>query len=108
MTSGAVITGAFASIFALEGDVSFVGTLSTWALTVAVPAVPFDVNKAVAVPDAWTVVCWPDKDPNVVGPQLTGNPIKTVRFATAMASLEELLSNPVVIVEVDSGEAHFA
>ena len=37
-------------ILALDGDVSPAGTLSTWAFTVAVPAVPFEVNVAVAVP----------------------------------------------------------
>ena len=48
---------AFTVIFALEGDVSLAGTLSTWAFTVAVPPAPFDVNVAVAVPLAWMVVC---------------------------------------------------
>ena len=48
---------AFTVILALEGDVSLAGTLSTWAFTVAVPLVPFDVNVAVAVPLAWIVAC---------------------------------------------------
>ena len=43
-------------ILALAGDVSLAGTLSTWAFTVAVPPVPFEVNVAVAVPDSWIVV----------------------------------------------------
>ena len=44
-------------MLALEGDVSLAGTLSTWAFTVAVPPVPFEVNVAVAVPLAWMVAC---------------------------------------------------
>src|SRR6187401_2798160 len=44
-------------ILALAGDVSLAGTLSTWAFTVAVPLVPFEVNNAVAVPLAWIVAC---------------------------------------------------
>jgi hypothetical protein len=48
---------AFTVMLALEGDVSLAGTLSTWALTVAVPLVPLDVNVAVAVPLGWMVVC---------------------------------------------------
>ena len=40
----------FTVILALEGDVSLADTLSTWAFTVAVPPVPFEVNVAVAVP----------------------------------------------------------
>ena len=47
----------FTVILALAGDVSLAGTLSIWAFTVAVPPVPFEVNVAVAVPDAWIVVC---------------------------------------------------
>ena len=47
----------FTVIVALEVDVSLAGTLSTWAFTVAVPPVPFEVNVAVAVPLAWMVVC---------------------------------------------------
>ena len=47
----------FTVILALEGDVSEAGTLSTWAFTVAVPAVPFEVNVAVAVPVVWIVAC---------------------------------------------------
>ena len=47
----------FTVILALEGDVSLAGTLSTWAFTVAVPPVPFEVNVAVAVPLAWMVIC---------------------------------------------------
>ena len=39
-------------ILALEGVVSPAGTLSTCVFTVAVPPVPFEVNVAVAVPDA--------------------------------------------------------
>ena len=44
-------------ILALAGDASLAGTLSTWAFTVAVPPVPFEVNNAVAVPLAWMVPC---------------------------------------------------
>lgn len=44
-------------ILALAGDVSLTGTLSTWAFTVAVPPVPFEVNNAVAVPPVWMVPC---------------------------------------------------
>ena len=44
-------------ILALAGDVSPAGTLSTWAFTVAVPPVPFEVNVAVAVPLGWMVGC---------------------------------------------------
>ena len=51
------VDGLLTTIPALEGDVSFEGTLSTWALTVAVPPVPFEVNVAVAVPLAWMVTC---------------------------------------------------
>ena len=44
-------------ILALAGDVSLAGTLSTWAFTVAVPPVPFEVNNAVAVPLACMAPC---------------------------------------------------
>ena len=41
----------FTIMLALDGEVSAAGTLSTWVFTVAVPAVPLEVNIAVAVPD---------------------------------------------------------
>ena len=52
-----VVEEVFTFILALAGAVSLAGTLSTWAFTVAVPPVPFEVNVAVAVPDACIVVC---------------------------------------------------
>ena len=51
------IDEVFTVILAREGEVSLAGTLSTWAFTVAVPPVPFEVNVAVAVPLAWMVPC---------------------------------------------------
>ena len=51
------VEDVFTVMLAREGDVSLAGTLSTWAFTVAVPPVPFEVNVAVAVPLAWIVVC---------------------------------------------------
>src|SRR5688572_2632651 len=51
------VDDVFTVILALEGDASLAGTLSTCALTVAVPPVPFEVNNAVAVPLAWMVPC---------------------------------------------------
>ena len=47
----------FTVILALDVVVSPTGTLSTCAFTVAVPPVPLEVNKAVAVPEACIVPC---------------------------------------------------
>ena len=46
------VDAAFTVMLALDGDVSEEGTLSTCAFTVALPAVPLEVNVEVAVPDA--------------------------------------------------------
>lgn len=89
----------FTFILALEGDVSLAGTLSTWAFTVAVPPVPFEVNVAVAVPDACIVVCWFDKLPNV-DVHVTGNPTNLETSATGMAVPSELFKKLAVMVEV--------
>ncbi len=90
----------FTVMLALDGEVSTVGILSTCVFIVAVPPVPFEVNKAVAVPDACMVACCPERVPNVVGPQVTILPIKVERFATPIASLAELERKLVVMVEV--------
>ena len=56
--AGLVTVGnVFTVIFALAGEVSPGGTLSTCVFTVAIPPVPFDVNNAVAVPAACMAPC---------------------------------------------------
>lgn len=90
---------AFTVMFALAGVVSLEGTLSTCAFTVAAPAVPFEVNVAVAVPAAWIVACCPDRLPKVEV-QVTGNPISRLRLATGIASPAELERKLAVTVEV--------
>ena len=97
---GLVTVGKVLTVMVALATRSLIGTLSTSVFTKALPPVPFEVNVAVAVPDACIVNCCALRVPKVVGPQVTGKLINVARFANGINVPAELLRKLVVTVVV--------
>ena len=97
----AEIVGAELTAIAAFARPSVVGTLSTTALTLALPVPALPLKVAVAVPLACTDVCAPDNEP-FTALKVNGRPISLVKLAVETALFAELVKKlavtPVVLL----------